>query len=85
MAAHINAFLQLYTLQTALTVLYCIYKLSKMGENKMENNKKLARYIIPIIGALTIIIGAVAFICVKMTSQFNENEKWKDYDECGWY
>lgn len=50
----------------------------------MEEQKKLTNYIVPIIAALTIIVGAVAFICIKMTVQFKENEKWKDYDECGW-
>ena len=50
------------------------------------NKKKVspfAKTILPIIGAVLIVAGAVAYICLKLADEFRYNEKWKDYDECG--
>ena len=49
-------------------------------------DKKLgpvAKNALPIIGAVIVVAGAVAFICLKLADEFRYNEKWKDYDECG--
>ncbi len=50
------------------------------------NKKKVgpfAKTILPINGAVLIVAGAVAYICLKLADEFRYNEKWKDYDECG--
>ena len=43
----------------------------------------VAKTALPIIGAVIVVAGAVAFICLKLADEFRYNEKWKDYDECG--
>lgn len=51
-------------------------------------NKKIgptAKVIIPIIGAVIVVATAVAYICMKLADEMRYNEKWKDYDECGWH
>lgn len=57
----------------------------------MKNNQNkpkvgpFATVIIPIIGAVIVVATAVAYICLKLADEFRYNEKWKDYDECGWH
>jgi len=51
-------------------------------------NKKtisLMQTLVPILGAVIIVAGAVAYICLKIADELRYNEKWKDYDECGWH
>ena len=48
-----------------------------------KNVGPFAKTILPIIGAVLIVAGAVAYICLKLADEFRYNEKWKDYDECG--
>ncbi len=59
---------------------------------KEELNKKIEKkvgplgvVIFPIIGAVIIVAAAVAYICLKIADEMRYNEKWKDYDECGWH
>lgn len=42
-----------------------------------------AKVVIPIIGAVVVVAGAVAYICLKLADEMRYHEKWKDYDECG--
>lgn len=51
------------------------------------NNKKnpFTSMLLPILSAVVIVAGAVAFICMKLAEEMRYNEKWKDYDECGWH
>ena len=42
-----------------------------------------AKGVIPIISAVVVVAGAVAYICLKLADEMRYNEKWKDYDECG--
>lgn len=51
------------------------------------NNKKNPFFsvLLPILGAVVIVAGAVAYICFKLAEEMRYNEKWKDYDECGWH
>ncbi len=44
-----------------------------------------AKIIVPIIAAVLLVAIAVAYICLKLADEFRYNEKWKDYDECGWH
>lgn len=44
-----------------------------------------AKVVIPIIGAVIVVAGAVAYICMKLADEVRYMEKWKDYDECGWH
>lgn len=53
---------------------------------KEKMDKKIgptAKVVIPIIGAVIVVAGAVAYICMKLADEMRYNEKWKDYDECG--
>lgn len=45
----------------------------------------VAKTIVPILGAVIIVAGAVAYICLKLADEMRYHEKWKDYDECGWH
>ena len=53
-------------------------------ENKMTNNEKKVNFTLPIIGALLGIIALATYIIMKVTEQQAYEEKWKDYDDCGW-
>ncbi len=50
-----------------------------------KKNMNLIQTLIPILGAVIIVAGAVAYICLKLADELRYNEKWKDYDECGWH
>ena len=53
-----------------------------------NNNNNLSPFVkttLPIIGAVLLVAGAIAYICLKLADEFLYNEKWKDYDECGWH
>ena len=41
------------------------------------------RTAVPISVALALIFSAAGFIVYKLVSEYNYNERWKDYDECG--
>lgn len=60
-----------------------------MNNTKNPVTKKhaspLATVVIPVIGAVIVVATAVAYICMKLADEFRYNEKWKDYDECGWH
>ena len=57
-----------------------------MKENKNLKPKvgPFATRRIPISGAVIIFAAAGAYICMKLADELRYNEKWKDYDECGW-
>lgn len=48
----------------------------------VEKSKKNA-WAIPIFSALLLIVTAAAYIVYKI-GEHQANEKWKDYDDCGW-
>ena len=52
---------------------------------KEPNKKRYAHVTFPIIGAVLVVAAAITFICLKLADEFRYNEKWKDYDECGWH
>ncbi|MCH5195812.1 MAG: hypothetical protein J1F04_08580 [Oscillospiraceae bacterium] len=45
----------------------------------------VAKLAVPIIGAVIVVAAAVAYICLKLADEMRYNEKWKDYDDCGWH
>ena len=51
----------------------------------MNKKNPVTSMLLPILGAVVIVAGAVAFICMKLAEEMRYNEKWKDYDECGWH
>ena len=55
-----------------------------MNEKK-NSNLQFVQTLVPIIGAVLVVAGAIAYICLKLADEFKYNEKWKDYDECGWH
>lgn len=38
---------------------------------------------LPIVGALTVLIAMVAYISSKLISERAYRQKWEEYDECG--
>ena len=44
---------------------------------------KKRNMVLPIIGALVIVIIGVAYIVMKITQQKMYEDKWSEYDECG--
>ncbi|MGN0679726.1 MAG: hypothetical protein ACI4JS_08705 [Oscillospiraceae bacterium] len=57
-------------------------KLQERIDRKVGPTGKL---VLPIIGAVIVVAAAVAYICLKLADNVRYNEKWKDYDECGWH
>lgn len=58
-------------------------KIAVIKENIDKKTTPMAKVIIPIIAAVLVVAGAVAYICLKIADEIKYNEKWKDYDECG--
>ncbi|MBQ2823199.1 MAG: hypothetical protein IJF18_01310 [Oscillospiraceae bacterium] len=52
----------------------------KKNKSTVVNYMKTA---VPVCGAIALIIAAIGFIIWKIVSDYNYNERWKDYDECG--
>ncbi|GEM_PF-201669 len=53
-------------------------------KNKMTSEEKKVNFTFPIIGALLGIIGLATYIIMKIAEQQEYENKWKDYDDCGW-
>ena len=49
----------------------------------MEEKKK-KNYLLPIVGALIAVVACVAYIVMKFAQQQQYDDKWSEYDECGW-
>ncbi len=57
----------------------------KINERIDKKVGPAGRVIIPILGAVIVVAAAVAYICLKLADNMRYNEKWKDYEECGWH
>lgn len=57
----------------------------KINERINKRVGPAGRLVLPIIGAVIVVAVAVAYICLKLADNVRYNEKWKDYDECGWH
>lgn len=53
--------------------------------NKKEKMRirKLLRISAPVVAALFLFLTSAIYIVYRMVSDYNYNERWKDYDECG--
>jgi len=56
---------------------------SKAESAYMEHSKKVVVTAFPVICALTVFLASALYIAYRMVSDYNYNERWKDYDECG--
>lgn len=56
-----------------------------MNKIVKENVGPVGKTVLPILGAVIVVAAAVAYICLKIADEMRYNEKWKDYDECGWH
>lgn len=55
-----------------------------MNQNSHKPSRLDAlRTAIPVISALFIFLASAGYIAYRMVSNYNYNERWKDYDECG--
>lgn len=54
-----------------------------MSNNQNVPAKKHSSGLIPIFGAVALIICCAIYIVYKLTQHETEN-RWADYDECGW-
>ena len=54
-----------------------------MNNNQNAPAKKRSSGLIPIFGAVALIICCAIYIVYKLTQHETEN-RWADYDECGW-
>lgn len=57
----------------------------KLGERIDKKVGPAGKLVFPIIGAVIVVAVAVAYICLKLADNVRYNEKWKDYEECGWH
>ena len=77
--------------QNIFTVTACPYTIFKVhakesamkNNNKISDTRKMLRTAIPVIGALFLFLISAGYIAYRMVSNYNYNERWKDYDECG--
>ena len=72
-----------YTINTIIIQYgeFCIFYFYTI---RMEEKKK-KNYLIPVIGALIAVVACVAYIVMKFASQQQQLEdKWSEYDDCGW-
>ena len=54
-----------------------------MKKNEITSTQKMIRTAVPVIGALMLFLISAGYIAYRMISNYNYNERWKDYDECG--
>lgn len=54
-----------------------------MNNNPVKEKRESSGYLIPVLGAVALIIGCALYIVYKLAQQ-DAAEKWADYDECGW-
>lgn len=60
--------------------------MKKTIEDNIEKRVGSAgKLVFPILGAVIVVAAAVAYICLKLADNVRYNEKWKDYEECGWH
>lgn len=57
----------------------------KILKNTKMDLGPAGKVVVPIIAAVLVVAAAVAYICLKLADEIRYNEKWKDYDECGWH
>ncbi len=57
-----------------------------MSNKKLEKKQnKQITWVVPVVSALILIVAAAAYILFKMGQECGAAEdKWKDYDDCGW-
>ena len=51
--------------------------------NNKPSKENSSGFLIPILGAVALIIGCALYIVYKIAER-EAAEKWADYDECGW-
>ncbi len=51
--------------------------------SNMPSKEHSSGFLIPILGAVALIIGCALYIVYKIAER-EAAEKWSDYDECGW-
>ena len=59
------------------------YKTDALREEARKRAYRLFYVSAPIITALVLFLGSAGYIVYRMVSNYNYNERWKDYDECG--
>lgn len=50
---------------------------------RRSDDRDIIRTMIPVVTALFVLMLSAAYIAYRMVSNYNYNERWKDYDECG--
>ena len=53
------------------------------NNTSIKEHSSSSGYLIPVLGALAVIIGCALYIVYKL-AQRDAAGKWADYDECGW-
>lgn len=65
------------------------YSIISERNNLMKNEmhrpdaRTMIRTAAPIVTALFLFLVSAGYIAYRMISNYNYNERWKDYDECG--
>ncbi len=58
-------------------------KIRKVRQEERMNALKFIHVTAPIVTALFLFLASAGYIVYRMVSDYNYNERWKDYDECG--
>lgn len=58
-------------------------KQNEHNESYTPSAREVIRTGLPIICALSLFLASAIYIAYRMVSNYNYNERWKDYDECG--
>ena len=52
-------------------------------EMHRPDTRTMIRTAVPVVTALFLFLVSAGYIAYRMISNYNYNERWKDYDECG--
>ncbi|MBP1546117.1 MAG: hypothetical protein J6A37_05915 [Oscillospiraceae bacterium] len=52
-------------------------------EIRRPDSRTMIRTAVPVAAALFVFLVSAVYIALRMISNHNYNERWKDYDECG--
>lgn len=50
---------------------------------QLSSTRAALRTILPVASALFVFLLSAGYIAYRMINNYNYNERWKDYDECG--
>ncbi len=60
-----------------------VFEMDSFNKKEKMRIRKFLTISAPVVGALFLFLASGIYIVYRMVSDYNYNERWKDYDECG--